>query len=287
MSKVERRGSENCPIDLTEDDSPDRSVSKKKRRRWRKDFKAMRRRLKRLETEMNDSQIPIDCGGNSDVFINQNEAVSFVSQCQDLKNRIHVLESWSHSMCQVFLQDHGDGKVEDIFEVPSGANGKGVEVDTSEDSKSTVQETSGFELGSAIDHTESNEVVPIQSSPKDQFFDNNHDNILEGSQSNSHQAPVPVSNYTDSRPGSERLEQNCDGEFDSNSSMNENCEKDNYNKDQTQDIKPDIQGVYEKINLWRDDQGRILMFLHCTARRLRANSNLIVGVSGMYLIDEL
>lgn len=287
MSEVERRGSESCPIDLTEDDSPDLSVSKKQRKRWHKDFKAIRRRLKRLETEMNYPQKPVDYGANSEGFVNQNEAVSFVSQCQDLKNRIHLLESWSQSMCQIFLLGHEDRKEEDIFEVPRVPGGKEVEADTSQVSRVTEQETSGFGLGLVPVQTESNEVVPIRSSHKDQFLDNNYKNAREGSQSNYHQEPIQVSNHTDSRPCSERLEQICDAECDSDSSMNKNCEKDNNDEDQVQDLKPDIQAAYEKINLWRDDQGRILLFLYCTARRLRPNSSSIAGVSGMYLIDEL
>lgn len=280
------RGTESCPIDLTDDESPPKKL-KTKISKHLKTVQSLHERLAPVERELSDLR-------KGKLTTSSSEGVVMLfDRCQNLENRISALENFVENVKQSFLTNIIDPdpiadqvKTQKVREIEASQSSPGTPNGASEDvADIEVQEGPCIDEASESASICSDETVLIS---KD-VANSSGETILLGNN--------PTGSSDEAGPCG--LNEDCMPAFGENSreSVNdyvgerEETECATNGAEDLVDIKPfslpKVVSIKQELNLLRDDQGRVLLFLNCAAKRLHKNSSLIVGVSGMYLHDQL
>lgn len=271
---MSHQGSEICPIDLTEDDSP--SPKRKKQKTSGRtsmdyseenNFDPIYQRLVEIETRISKLVGP---GNNdnseSDRFVDREAAgSSLLSRFENLERRLGSLESSLESLAQVFTNPDLQGTACENSELPSRI---------SEKPKKPQNPAHGVNISIApaeLEHSKAYECHPASL-------------ITRAPKQVENQYPRERDRNSDPFPPENLAEEETEAAH-----FSDQVEVEDMN---LEDLKPfiafpGVNTVKEEVNLLRDDQGRVLMFLNCNAKRIYQNSSSIAAVAGMYLTDEL
>ena len=289
----EDRGTESCPIDLTDDASPPKKIRKLKHS---ESVQSLHSRISFLEkiSNLNENKLSLE----SKSYSNE-QVVNISNRCQNLENRISVLENFLVSGRQLFLSNTIPDPISDVNQD---------ETCTTREINSVQSESvaSGVVLTSdaAVD-TEAEEghaVINNETAACDEVSDaasvcSDETILISKDVVNTSEETIIHGNNPGSPPDGncERLNDILPADNSRGSCHFHFVDVDGsdclVNKTEDEiDIKPftlpKVISVKRELNLMRDDQGRVLIFLYCAAKRMSNTSN-IVAVSGMYLNDQM
>lgn len=341
-----RRGSEICPIDLSDDEASHKKINvnkkkKKKRERLEAPFSSnsgtlisgkvkkvtdntladpnlFLKRLDSVEEKLENVQHFADSGCNN--FVQQREAKDIEEQCGSLEHRVGEIESFLNRLAQAFnvtmnqpcnnaleertcddirpLSSDQPPADEILNSLPSQTTTPNAENDVfaAENSELETNPTPGNVALLNTDKRNFQESIDCYAVSKSTHTTNvstdylHHSSVREEIKDQEEQEAASHSVEWETVVNASNG--NCTANSNAFEEYVENQENVSNQNNDSEDVKPLIPlpplvSIKEEISYLRDDQGRILMYLYCAAKKINRASSRIAAVSGMYLTETL
>lgn len=300
-----KRGSETCPIDLTDDDFPSRKKSKRERTSITEDeLRNLTFRVQCLEEKIASAASASQEGETQGALLSKNVAVDeFIVKCSNLENRLASIESCLTRLAQVFSvfsnsacvpSTNSSIRSHDLVGSLTNIHCESAEVQHSDSNDETILDGPSIANNQPVSQCNINtksEVTNKNGHTRGAIKRQNTTNHVNSDHSENLNLPVTGSHRRcDGCPGCDTctsVSRNDDGKPMTEDVLEDEELLERNRVDDLTGLDSGRRFIKQEIDLQRDDQGRILVTLGSSAKKLNKVSPHIVAVAGVYLTDDI